>query len=51
MKKIKEIKDSVKDWIEWNINSTVLLSITALLVSIATATLSISTLIRYLTTH
>lgn len=51
MKKIKEIKESAKDWIEWNVSPIVALSITALLISIASAILSISRLIQYLISH
>lgn len=49
--RFKEVLDDVKDWIEWNVTPTVALSITALLVSIASATLSISRLIQYLISH
>lgn len=49
--KSKEVFEEIKDWIEWNISPIVILSITALLISIASATLSISRLIQYLITH
>lgn len=49
--RLKDVLDDIKDWIEWNISPTVALSITALLISIASATLSIGRLIQYLITH
>lgn len=51
MGKIKQIAKSAKEWIKLNVSPTVALSVTALLVSIASATLSISRLIQYLITH
>lgn len=50
-KKIKEIVEDIGEWIEWNITPTVVLSVVALLVSIASATLSIGRLIQYLISH
>lgn len=49
--KLKDIFEEIRDWIEWNVYPVVILSITALLISIASATLSISILILYFTTH
>lgn len=49
--KIKQIAKSAKEWIKLNVSPTVALSVMALLISIASATLSISRLIQYLITH
>lgn len=49
--KVKKAAEAIKDWIEWNVSPTVALSVTALLISIASAILSISRLIQYLITH
>lgn len=49
--KLKDIFEEIKDWIEWNVSPVVILSITALLISIASATLSIGRLIQYLITR
>lgn len=51
MGKIKQIAKSAKEWIELNVSPTVVLSVTALLISIASATLSIGRLIQYLIAH
>lgn len=49
--RFKEVLDDVKDWIEWNVTPTVALSVTVLLLSIASAILSIGRLIQYLISH
>lgn len=49
--KIKEISEEVRDWIEFNITPTVILSVIALIISVLSATVSISRLIQYLISH
>ncbi len=49
--KIKEAIEDIKDWIKRNVTSPVALSVTALLISIVSATLSIGKLIQYLISH
>lgn len=47
----EDVLENIKEWIEWNVSPIVVLSVTALLISILSATLSISRLIQYLITH
>lgn len=50
-KRLRDIMEAIEEWISWHVDSIVVLSVTALLISIASAILSISRLIQYLISH
>lgn len=49
--KIRKLVQNISDWLRWNISPIVILSLTALVISIISAILTIGTLIQYLITH
>ncbi len=49
--KITKMVENISDWIKWNTSPIVILSLTALVISIVSAILTTGTLIQYLITH